>query len=51
MTMSIKIIKKDIKNEELESIESAINTYLEHHNGEIQNISVDDGKVYFFIKE
>jgi len=49
--MSIKIIIKDTGNEDIENIESAINTYLEHHNGEIQNISVDEGKVYFFIKE
>lgn len=49
MIMAIKIIVKDIKNEDTESIESAINTYLEHHDGEIKDISVDDGKAYFFI--
>ncbi len=49
--MPIKIISKDLKKEDTESIESSINAYLGHHDGEILNISVDEGKVYFFIQE
>jgi len=48
--MPIKIISKDLGKENIRDIESSLNNFLEHHGGELLNVSVDNDEIYFFIK-